>query len=529
MSDNKKILIVISETRHFINKPIRTDHPLIFLAKFLASNSYQVSLITLGFEKQFNQEDYDFFKESKIEILIPMDRLNPTIIWLKTQYSVFETIHQLDFDLIISNLNGGPMALYSKLNSNATPVLTYVDDGVYLRKFESNTAFTSVVEILQGALESLQLKKSNLVIAAGQEIIDIYRSIEGDIPVLDNFIQMTKSLNMYLDPENVTRDFGRGFVLAIEKVLAETPKTSSDLLNQSVSVIIATRNREQFLPNALRSCVAQTFIPQEVIIVDDGSDSPDAIRTIVSSFSDSLNIKLLRNEMSLGQAKSRNLGAKHASNPFLAFLDDDNYLLTNHFEACLKILQDQSIAAACSFMNLVLSDEPIDQDAQIESVIIFAGDHFGTLNRIYNLATDTHLVIRRDFFEKIGGFPDLIRSSAEDWGIGLNIMAHGGKFKSTGLSTVMYRANTDGVLANVSGIKKWWPLHSSGKGMPFDDWWYHEFARASIYGDRTMLKSKRRRNFVHALTLIKLGRYASLVGGLRRQYFLFKSHKRWRN
>ncbi len=244
--------------------------------------------------------------------------------------------------------------------------------------------------------------------------------------------------------------------------------------------MIATKNREKYLPNALQSCFLQSVSPLEIVIIDDGSDSPDQIQKIVKDFSARLNITLLRNEVSLGQGESRNIGAKVAKGTLVAFLDDDNFLLSNHLELCLAQLKHPEVVAACSFMNVIETDQLVEQNSKVDYVMIFAGTQFGALNYFYNLICDTHIVIRREHFLKIGGFPALIRSSQEDWALGLKIMNSDFILKSTGVPTIMYRKNSDGIYATVTGLSKWWPLHVSSQRVNINGWWFTELARLRI-------------------------------------------------
>ena len=49
----------------------------------------------------------------------------------------------------------------------------------------------------------------------------------------------------------------------------------------SVSVVVPTFNREHLINRALQSVVSQTFIPLDLIVVDDGStdDTCERVRT----------------------------------------------------------------------------------------------------------------------------------------------------------------------------------------------------------------------------------------------------------
>ena len=90
--------------------------------------------------------------------------------------------------------------------------------------------------------------------------------------------------------------------------------------NLSISVIIVTRNRAEWLKDAISSLVKQSRQPDEVIILDNASE--DHTREVALSFSDRLNIKYVY-EPTRGIPYARNAGIQHATGDIIASIDDD--------------------------------------------------------------------------------------------------------------------------------------------------------------------------------------------------------------
>lgn len=100
-----------------------------------------------------------------------------------------------------------------------------------------------------------------------------------------------------------------------------------------VSVIIPTRNRPQWLPQAVDSVLAQTYSQLEIIIVDDASIPP------VNIDHQDPRIHLVRQAQSQGVAAARNAGLNAASGDFLCFLDDDDVYYPHKIATQLAFLQ----------------------------------------------------------------------------------------------------------------------------------------------------------------------------------------------
>ena len=104
----------------------------------------------------------------------------------------------------------------------------------------------------------------------------------------------------------------------------------------STSVIITTKDRPLFLRRALKSVLNQTVQPNEIIIVQDGSEN-DLSDTHELPFT---NIKIINNQKSLGGASARNIGASNASHEILMFLDDDDEWKTKKIEKQLSTIKN---------------------------------------------------------------------------------------------------------------------------------------------------------------------------------------------
>lgn len=106
-------------------------------------------------------------------------------------------------------------------------------------------------------------------------------------------------------------------------------------MSPRVSVLLAVRDGEPYVRQAVASIVGQTFADLELLVVDDAST--DRTAAAVESFGDD-RIRLLRNERNLGQVPSLNRGLREAHGEFVARLDHDDWCRPERLERQVALL-----------------------------------------------------------------------------------------------------------------------------------------------------------------------------------------------
>jgi glycosyltransferase involved in cell wall biosynthesis len=101
-----------------------------------------------------------------------------------------------------------------------------------------------------------------------------------------------------------------------------------------VSIVMAVRNGQPFLPEAIESALAQTYRPIEVVVIDDGSG--DRSLEIATSFGAPVRCV---STPPRGLAIARNTGIREARGDYFAFLDADDHWPLNRISAQLEAIE----------------------------------------------------------------------------------------------------------------------------------------------------------------------------------------------
>jgi glycosyltransferase involved in cell wall biosynthesis len=128
-----------------------------------------------------------------------------------------------------------------------------------------------------------------------------------------------------------------------------------------ISLIVPTRNRAHTL-----KLVAETYFRQElvteVIVVDDaGVDDTGMIIGTIASRYGSTRLIFSKNKVRCGASASRNVGVKLATNEYILFVDDDEYLEPRYAAICLeKLLQYNASIVSGRRVYMLPGETPIE-------------------------------------------------------------------------------------------------------------------------------------------------------------------------
>jgi glycosyltransferase involved in cell wall biosynthesis len=169
-----------------------------------------------------------------------------------------------------------------------------------------------------------------------------------------------------------------------------------------ISTVMAAFNAGPYVAEALDSVLGQTFPPQEVIVVDDGST--DATPEVLRRYAD--RIHLIRRQNS-GPARAFNAGIAEASGDALAFIDADDLWAPEKLEfQCNVLASNDDVEAVFGAIQQFVSP---DVDPEIaKRYVVPAGPQPGVAK--------TTMLIRRLAFDRIGTFDESYKTlDFVDW------------------------------------------------------------------------------------------------------------------
>ena len=192
----------------------------------------------------------------------------------------------------------------------------------------------------------------------------------------------------------------------------------------ALSVVVPTRDRPQFLATCLDALLADRPRAAEIIVVDSASVRP------VDAGRHTGDITLIRDDRP-GASRARNAGWRAASQPVVAFVDDDVQVQPGWAAAIVTPFDDPGVALVT---GAVEAPSP-SGDRTVATTDDVVDGRFGP-SSLGNVGASANLAVRREVLERIGGFdeslgPGTAFRAAEDLDLFDRALLHGHGWHTT--------------------------------------------------------------------------------------------------
>jgi glycosyltransferase involved in cell wall biosynthesis len=192
------------------------------------------------------------------------------------------------------------------------------------------------------------------------------------------------------------------------------------LIDNLISVVIPTYNRQAMIIDALESVRKQSYRPIEVIIVDDGSTDKTADKVNIwlkNNSTQQFTGTLIQQENSGGNV-ARNRGINESNGIHIAFLDSDDLWLPNKLSKQIHKFTDDTVGAVYCGMKEVglgLREEVINPKRSYPQGWL----QDKLLVKDVTAPTSTYM-IKKEVFQKVGCFDEQLQAR-QDWDMWIRI------------------------------------------------------------------------------------------------------------
>ena len=181
-----------------------------------------------------------------------------------------------------------------------------------------------------------------------------------------------------------------------------------------ISVIIPTYNRAHLLPRALDSILSQSCLPNEIIVVDDGSTDDTSV-LMTSVYPEIVFIQ----QSNTGVSCTRNVGIKRASGDWIAFLDSDDEWFPEKLEVQMNALYKNPELKICHTNEIwIRNGTRVNPKKKHEK---FGGWIFQKCLPLCCISPSS-VIIHKSIFDEVGLFDDSLLV-CEDYDLWLRITA----------------------------------------------------------------------------------------------------------
>lgn len=174
----------------------------------------------------------------------------------------------------------------------------------------------------------------------------------------------------------------------------DEPNLALGLEEVTLSVVIPTIGRVEYLEETLAAFDNQIELPLEIIIVDDGSENYLEVKSLAERY----DCKYIRTEKTF-KGKACNLGAEISSGNVLVFFDDDDLPARDYLKNIRKAYTKSCVDVVSTFAEVFDNDD----ESAPRYVSMALGNSFGA-NVLENYFGKGCFAVKKDKFFAIGGY-----------------------------------------------------------------------------------------------------------------------------
>ncbi len=189
-----------------------------------------------------------------------------------------------------------------------------------------------------------------------------------------------------------------------------------------ISVAIATYNRAAMVREAIAAALAQSRMPDEIVVADDASTDGTAELLLPLAAGDP-RVRLIRREKNSGGVENWNTAMRATRGDFIAWCSDDDRFLPGHLEAAHEYLAAHPEVGLVhsGFMDALefaggrsrIEPRPLRSPVPLR---VGRGNLFRYLIRYYDWPFHpSTLVMRREVWEQVGPFDSAYALADTDW------------------------------------------------------------------------------------------------------------------
>ncbi|MCB0196131.1 MAG: glycosyltransferase, partial [Anaerolineae bacterium] len=189
-----------------------------------------------------------------------------------------------------------------------------------------------------------------------------------------------------------------------------------------VSVFILVYNTEDFIEQAIKSVLHQTYQNFELIIVDDGST--DNTKLILEKYSDHPKINIFYNPQNRGISPSWNFAIKQCQGDLIAKLDADDFYEPDQLATVVNFYQDNpQVGFIFSGLNLIYPDGRREPEmVSLKNWVRERQEFLPMLLRLCVVRAPT-VFVNRKCYQKLGGVVEAMTLHS-DWEMWVKIAAN---------------------------------------------------------------------------------------------------------